>query len=105
MLLPQGIKHSVQITKTSRIKLYREIPAVTCENVKKHLNAVCDEKSEASYVKARDVGLCSGYCRALEASENYTLFSSSIFRSLICKMCIRNLQNALNSTEVWLFLL
>jgi hypothetical protein len=40
--------------------LYREIAAVNCENVKKHMNAVCDEKAEASHVKSRDIGLCSG---------------------------------------------
>jgi len=50
--------------------LYRVKGAVTCKNVKKHMNAVCDEKAEASHVKSRDIGLCSGYYLALKVSVN-----------------------------------
>lgn len=70
-----GKTHNVQINKTSRIKLYGEIAAITCKNVKKHMKAVCDEEAEASHVKSRDIGLCSGYYRALKALVNYTLLN------------------------------
>ena len=56
-----GKTHNVQITKTSRIKLYREKVAVICENDKKLMNAHCDEKADDSPVKSRVIGLYSGY--------------------------------------------
>jgi len=83
--------------------LYREAAAVTCENVKKRMNAVCDGKAEDSHVKARDIGLCSGCHAAIKLHEIIRFSISSIFSTLICKMCIRNLQNARNSTDVWNF--
>ena len=77
-----GKTHSFQITKTSRIKLYREIAAVTCENDKNHMNAVCDEKVGASLLKSRDIGLCSGYHRALKTSANYTILNTFHIRCI-----------------------
>ena len=76
VFVPSGKTHSVQITKSSQMKLYRETAAITCESVKKHKNAVCDEKPEASHVKAHDTGLCSGYHRVLEASGNCALLNT-----------------------------
>lgn len=63
--------------------MYRETPAVTCENAKKRINAVCGGKAEDSHDNARDIGLCSGYYAVVKLQEIIRFSIRSIFSALI----------------------